>query len=660
MTNIPHQIESGGLVIDGQHRLLAQAWDCAFAELPVAYLSGPITGGPRFIQWYDTRGQLIKDKKNYKAEHHANVVQPNERDLRDTARQLRLRLGQTIVEPASLQVTDWSQHDYMTLWEEFIEKHAARVIMMPGWEYSSGCAAEFAHACEHGIPVYSVVDQPIATLQGLRLLREALDVIGRLGLSTASIERSKAKVDACHRRATQKITAALEGSVRKDASLDRLAETINVAQFVSFEPSGRPKQAFSRVLGLPPNHRFSDARSAIERLLVTSADKSVNVRSFTPDSPLSREFIYGLSSAEDAFAAVQRLNAEGLYIIVNETINVNDGGVSGVLMGGIIEFAPDDTPRCVEKPGVASLPREWGTDLLSTVYRFTPDFNVPFAGRLEFSLHPQPRGWRSSHTLGWEYAPFDPPDIAPRLDWPNRFSRLIGDKVFGLLVAHHIGLPVPLTTVLSCRIAPFNFGRATGLAETWLRTSPAEQVPGKFTTVRGWLDPFHLLAQEDPGENMIASVVSQAAVRSEYSGAAIVSGDSELIIEGRQGEGEVLMRGEAQPEVLPPHIVKDVQHIYDRARVFLGPIRFEWVHDGREVWIVQLHRGATQSTRKMLVPGLAEHWKTFDVGEGLERLREAVAAIKPGEGLLLSGGVGLTSHIADIIRRAKVPALVAD
>ena len=138
MTNIPHQIESGGLVIDGQHRLLAQAWDCAFAELPMAYLSGPITGGPRFIQWYDTRGQLIKDKKNYKAEHHANVVQPNERDLRDTARQLRLRLGQTIVEPASLQVTDWSQHDYMTLWVEFIEKHAARVIMMPGWEYSSG------------------------------------------------------------------------------------------------------------------------------------------------------------------------------------------------------------------------------------------------------------------------------------------------------------------------------------------------------------------------------------------------------------------------------------------------------------------------------------------------------------------------------------------
>ncbi len=34
----------------------------------------------------------------------------------------------------------------------------------------------------------------------------------------------------------------------------------------------------------------------------------------------------------------------------------------------MIEFAPDDTPRCVEKPGVASFPLAWGHSLLQTVY----------------------------------------------------------------------------------------------------------------------------------------------------------------------------------------------------------------------------------------------------------------------------------------------------
>ena len=52
--------------------------------------------------------------------------------------------------------------------------------------------------------------------------------------------------------------------------------------------------------------------------------------------------------------------------------------------------------------------------------------------------------------------------LLQELDWPNRFSRFIGDKVFGLLVADLIGLDVPRATVLARRIGPFVFGRRTG------------------------------------------------------------------------------------------------------------------------------------------------------------------------------------------------------
>ena len=109
--------------------------------------------------------------------------------------------------------------------------------------------------------------------------------------------------------------------------------------------------------------------------------------------------------------------------------------------------------------------------------------------------------------------------LARRLTWPNRFSRLLGDKAFGLLVADLLGLPVPATTVVGRRVAPFGFGRPTGGGERWLRTCPAEPVPGRFMTQRGWRDPFALLAAEDPSGTDLVAVLAQEGVRARWSGA---------------------------------------------------------------------------------------------------------------------------------------------
>lgn len=321
----------------------------------------------------------------------------------------------------------------------------------------------------------------------------------------------------------------------------------------------------------------------------------------------------------------------------------------------LLEFAPDDTPRAVEKPGTASLPLGWGLRLLATVYGFEPALAVPSNTRLEFSLHPRPRGWRQTHTLGWEIAEHDALEQLPVVQWPNRFSRMIGDKVFGLLVAHYIGLPVPRTTVLNRRVAPFRFGQPTGSAETWFRTAPTEQLPGKFTTTRGWQDPFRIMAAEDPSEDLIASVISQAGVVPRWSGASIVLQSGEIVTEGVSGPGDAFMLGNAKAKPLPPNVLEDVERLHQDAKQ-IGPVRFEWVHDRSRAWIVQLHRGATISTTSVLVPGPVERWSSFDPSQGLEALRGFLAERAPGDGIELIGEVGLTSHIADVIRKANVPA----
>jgi len=443
----------------------------------------------------------------------------------------------------------------------------------------------------------------------------------------------------------------------KDAILDTLAERSNVAQFVAFRPdNGHPKQSFSRIAGHEPNELFLDTVEAIETLMAASADQSVNVRSYLPSDPRSREFVYGLRTTKDAVETVRRLNRDGLHTIVNETVGVSDGGVSGVLQGQTLEFSPDDTPRCVERPGAASFPFEKGIALLELIYGFRPDLDARLAERTEFSIHPKPMGWKRTHTLVWEHEEgvADVPETP--ICWPNNFSRLIGDKAFGLAIAHLSGAPVPKTLVVGRRIKPFSFGRPTGEREIWTRTCPTEQQPGLYTTVKGWIDPFKLLREEDPHGAAIASILVQDAVAASYSGAALSAADGNLVIEGVSGEGARFMTGEVSPANLPEEVRRDVGNLNRRLTSILGPVRFEWVHDGRTVWCLQLHQGQSVSTQRIIVDGMADKWLRFEASRGLPAMRKLLSEAPTDAGILVVGEVGLTSHVADVLRKDGRPA----
>jgi hypothetical protein len=448
----------------------------------------------------------------------------------------------------------------------------------------------------------------------------------------------------------------------KDKILNQLADRANVAQFVSFAPN--LEQRYSRIFTYENNCRFETLQQAIAAILDRSVEKSVNIRSFDPADPKSREFIYGLKKIEEVQDSVQRLAKSGLYTIINETIDICDGGVSGVALGDVIEFAPQDTPRCVEKPGTAALPRQLGSRLLETVYGFAPSLDYPSRTRVEFSIHPLRRGFRNEHTIIWELEELETGHEArTEIVWPNNFSRFIGDKAYGLLIAHLFDLPVADTTVIGRNVAPFHFGRATGSYEKWIRTCPAVQVPGKFTTKHGWCDPFKLMAIEDPEGKDIVSILSQASVEALYSGALVVSdnkqGTEEILIEGTRGFGEEFMTGQKKPTSLPDEIIQMVQSLYRQAATKLGTVRMEWVADREQVWIVQLHRGAVKSSGRTIYPGSALSYRKFDVELGLEALRGLVSTINSQEeGIILVGNIGITSHFGDVLRRAKIPSKI--
>lgn len=445
----------------------------------------------------------------------------------------------------------------------------------------------------------------------------------------------------------------------KDDKLAAIGRSGNVAQFVSFDAGDPPLLRHALIVGAPSVART--ATEAIGALLAASAAKSVNVRSFDPGGRKGTTFRYELTDVDAAVDVVNEFAGDGLYTIVNETIDVHDGGISGVALGNVVEFAPDDTPRAVESEGIAALPRDVAERMLRTVYGPTVALVGDSEQRVEFSVHPSRVGHMRQHVTVWEVEHVGPQrGTAASIFWPNRFSRHIGDKAFGLLVAHVHGLLVPVTTVIGRRVAPFTFGTPTGTGEMWIRTCPAEQEPGLFTTARGWMDPFALLSKEDADGTRIASVLSQEGIESQWSGATLPGSleCGEDLIEGVRGTGEMFMLGGQERADLPGRVIDDVRTLLGTARERIGAVRIEWAHDGARAWVLQLHVVARSAAS--LGTRTARRWFEYDPTEGLDRLQELVVEVsRVGAGVVITRPIGVTSHVGDILRRADIPARFA-
>ncbi len=250
-------------------------------------------------------------------------------------------------------------------------------------------------------------------------------------------------------------------------------------------------------LALSPNRRFRSHREAIEVLLSKADDGLVNIRTFHPKTPKGGHFFYGKSDPSEVLNIVSQQASRGLHTIVNETIDVTDGGVSGVALGSVVEFAPFETPKCVDEPEVCSLPRSMALQILENVYGFRPSLDFEEGMRVEFSIHPRRRGLRKEHTIIWEEEWVGDCDSKAYINWPNKFSKLIGDKVFGLLVADFLRLKVPKATVIARLVAPFSFGRSTDKWDTSIKHCPKVRTPGKFPTIKGWSDPFAFMSRPE-------------------------------------------------------------------------------------------------------------------------------------------------------------------
>lgn len=669
---------------------MVELFSCIISGKNAVYISAPITTGERFVSWYANHGHSLESgSQEYDKEHYRQVIQPNRDGAKARISELRQKLSKVksiVVDPTPFNWPEWNQDDYRYFWGKVLERYITSVIFLDGWQYSRGCAFEFLSAIQSGAETLNEAQTPIDLEIGLRMVEEAISQYREIGLSTIFLERvvnllknrvylntsERIPESAPERQASTGIERS-QLELLKDETLDRLAMSSNVAQFVSFSPgpsNNLLECRYSRISGYQPNHCFSSTAEAVEHLLQHSVEGKVNIRSFQVGKKKGEPLVYGLEKLPQVLVALEQKASENKYTIVNETIDINDGGVSGVVLGNVLEFSPGDTPKCVDKPGVCRLPRQIGINLLEKVYGFRPTLNFPFNYRVEFSIHPKKCGIRHSHTITWELEEVEAHDSHPDIQWPNNFSMMLGDKAYGLLVADTLGLPVPYTTIVNRHVAPFSIGMATGTSETWIRTCPTRRAPGKYPTYFGWTDPFKLIAKTEESDLnksefiSIASILAQESVNPQYSGSLIPSlpDGKTPIIEGIKGKGDEFMLGNASPQKIPGYVKEAVSELYDRAFELLGPIEIEWVYDGNKVWIVQLHNSQITSSSEIIFPGDPKRFIDFDVSKGLEALRELISGFEKAAepvGVVLAGDVGITSHFGDLLRKAKIPSKVS-
>ncbi|HEX6201580.1 MAG TPA: hypothetical protein VF100_01180 [Thermoanaerobaculia bacterium] len=156
--------------------LLLDVLALAVPPRSAAFVSGPMTPSPGRAADHG----LAPDE----------VRRRNARAIEGFATRLRARQGGPVISPAGLDVPGWRGRDYGELFRRVIERFAAEVWFLEGWQFSPGCVQEIATCFRLGIRCLDQEGEPIDRPAAVRKVRQALEISTASGAGCASLEAS--------------------------------------------------------------------------------------------------------------------------------------------------------------------------------------------------------------------------------------------------------------------------------------------------------------------------------------------------------------------------------------------------------------------------------------------------------------------------------------
>ena len=167
-----------------QNELLISFTSCfGVVDHSAVYVSTPITTGPHFADWFPI--QRDRGTPDYQRRLREDIIGPNLLRAQPLVAACRDRWpSRPVIDPTGLgEVPGWAQDDYHLFWCQLIQQCASTVVLAEGWQFSSGCALEFAAACVAGCQILDTEFATFSVVQGVALLTGAADRLAQVGAS---------------------------------------------------------------------------------------------------------------------------------------------------------------------------------------------------------------------------------------------------------------------------------------------------------------------------------------------------------------------------------------------------------------------------------------------------------------------------------------------
>ena len=166
-------------------RLIRQvAADTGSVHHDATYVSMPITTGRALMDWLAGYAGPMTGPEFADA-HRREVIQVNARQVASLLRRAQAALPGPVVDPSAYEF-DLPQDDYHLLWTEFLTRHAARLVMADGWQFSRGCALEYQTAVDLDLKVLGADLEPLSVPTAARLLADAATRLAAAGLDPST------------------------------------------------------------------------------------------------------------------------------------------------------------------------------------------------------------------------------------------------------------------------------------------------------------------------------------------------------------------------------------------------------------------------------------------------------------------------------------------
>jgi hypothetical protein len=169
--------------------------DCVLNDERAIYCSSELTTGARLYE--ALRENKLKTaaelkEKLGKAWFGTNIFDANVKLGKKFARCVRKSLTDKtiVITPGPFVAPTWSQPEYLFFWETLLRTRIKSACFNRNWQFSNGCAFEYAVAQDAGLPTLDHNGKPLELDEGVELIQSAIRRLDSDGFDVSGLRKS--------------------------------------------------------------------------------------------------------------------------------------------------------------------------------------------------------------------------------------------------------------------------------------------------------------------------------------------------------------------------------------------------------------------------------------------------------------------------------------